>query len=245
MAKLTPEAKARLEAFKAVTVGHAHLKEVDEQLSLWVEEHTDATHVLLCGPGGVGKSKALTVVAERFAREEPDRFVVPILLLEPIPPDQGPYLRLDYYWQIIDALKEHLLVKELLGNVAHLMDAPKATRSKLGAIDWLKVRGVAEQALIRARVKAVFADEGHHLMQGDGSHSVDEQLEWLKSLSNRTNVLHVMYNQRSGPFFRPHCPLISSLDILQEPFFLICFWVKAEQWSPGSALWRENNRFVQ
>ncbi len=196
MAKLTPEAKARLEAFKAVTVGHAHLKEVDEQLSLWVEEHTDATHVLLCGPGGVGKSKALTVVAERFAREEPDRFVVPILLLEPIPPDQGPYLRLDYYWQIIDALKEHLLVKELLGNVAHLMDAPKATRSKLGAIDWLKVRGVAEQALIRARVKAVFADEGHRLMQGDGSHSVDEQLEWLKSLSNRTNVLHVL----AGPY---------------------------------------------
>jgi hypothetical protein len=119
-----------------------------------------------------------------------DRFVVPILLLEPIPPDLDPYLRLDYYWQIIDALKDHLLVKELVGNVAHLMAAPKATRSKLGTIDWLKMRGVAEQALIRARVKAAFVDEGHRLMQGDGSHSVDEQLEWLKSLSNRTNVLH-------------------------------------------------------
>jgi hypothetical protein len=69
--------------------------------------------VLLRGSGGVGESKALTVVAERFAREEAerfareeaDRFVVPILLLEPTPPDQGPYLRLDFYWQIIDALK--------------------------------------------------------------------------------------------------------------------------------------------
>ena len=122
--------------------------------------------------------------------------MVPILLLEPIPPDLGPYLRLNYYWQIIDALKDHLLVQELVGNVAHLMAAPKATRSKLGAIDWLKMRGVAEQALIRARVKAVFVDEGHRLMQGDGSHSVDEQLEWLKSLSNRTNVLHVL----AGPY---------------------------------------------
>src|SRR6266700_1127928 len=196
MAQLTPEDRARLDAFKAVTVKHAHLTRVDDQLSLWVEEHTDATHVLLCGPGGVGKSKALTVVAERFAREELDRFVVPILLLEPIPPDLGPYLRLDYYWQVINALKEHLLVKELLGNVAHLMTVPKATRSKRGAIDWLKVREVAEQALIRARVKAVFVDEGHRLMQGDGSHSVDEQLEWLKSLSNRTNVLHVL----AGPY---------------------------------------------
>ena len=196
MAKLPPEDRARLDAFKAVTVRHAHLKEVDEQLSLWVEEHTDATHVLLCGPGGVGKSKVLTVVAERFAKEEADRFVVPILLLEPTPPDQGPYLRLDFYWQIIDALKEHLLVKELLGDIAHLMDTPKATRSKLGVIDWLKVRRVVEQALSRAQVKAVFMDEGHRLMQGDGSHSVDEQLEWLKSLSNRTHVLFVL----AGPY---------------------------------------------
>jgi hypothetical protein len=94
MAQLTPEARAKLDAFKTVTVKHAHLREVDEQLSLLVEEHTDATHVLLCGPGGVGKSKVLKVVAERFTREEADRFVVPILLLEPIPPDLGPYLRL-------------------------------------------------------------------------------------------------------------------------------------------------------
>ena len=196
MAQLIPEARARLDAFKAVIVKHAHLQAVDDQLSLWVEEHTEATHVLLCGPGGVGKSKVLSVVAERFAREEADRFVVPILLLEPIPPDQGPYLRLDYYWQIIEALKEHLLVKELVGRVAHLMAAPKATRSKLGAIDWFKMRQVAEQALIRAQVRAVFADEAHRLMQGDGSHSVDEQLEWLKSLSNRTKVLHVL----AGPY---------------------------------------------
>jgi len=177
-------------------VKHTYLSEVDDQLSLWVEEHADATHVLLCGPGGVGKSKVLSVVAERFLREESDRFVVPVLLLEPIPSDLGPYLRVDYYWQIVEALKEHLLIKELLGNVAHLMAVPKATRSKLSAIDWLNMRVVAEQALIRAKVKAVFADEGHRLMQGDGSHSVDEQLEWLKSLSNRTNVLHVL----AGPY---------------------------------------------
>jgi DNA polymerase III delta prime subunit len=196
MAQLTLEDRERLDAFKAVTVKHAHLTRVDDQLSLWVEEHTDATHVLLCGPGGVGKSKALNVVAERFTREESDRFVIPVLLLEPIPPDLGSYLRLDYYWQVINALKEHLLVKELLGNVTHLLATPKATRSKFGAIDWLKAREVAEQALIRARVRAVFVDEGHRLMQGDGSHSVDEQLEWLKSLSNRTHVLHVL----AGPY---------------------------------------------
>ncbi|SRR5258708_8533428 len=58
MAQLTPEDRAQLDAFKAVIVKHAHLQEVDDQLSLWVEEHTDATHVLLCGPGGGGRVKS-------------------------------------------------------------------------------------------------------------------------------------------------------------------------------------------
>jgi AAA domain len=196
MAHLSPEAKALIKTFTAVTVKHAHLMRVNDELTLLVEEHTDATHVLLCGPGGVGKSKVLAVVAQHFRDEELDRFVVPILPLEPIPPDLGPYLRLDYYQQILTVLKDHVLVKEILGPVAHLMASPRATRNRAGATDWLKMRVTAEQALIRAQVKAVFIDEGHRLMQGDSSHSVDEQLEWLKSLTNRTNVLHVL----AGPY---------------------------------------------
>src|SRR6266487_3262965 len=53
-------------------------------------------------------------------------------------------------------------------------------------------REAAEQALIRAHVNAVLLDEGHRLMQGGGRYTTDEQLEWLKSLTNRTNVLHVL-----------------------------------------------------
>ncbi len=196
MAYLTAEARAQLDAFKAVTVKHARLREVDAEMSLIVEEHADATHALLCGPGGVGKSTVLKVVAERFTREETNRSVVPILLLEPIPSDTGPYLRLDYYRQILTALKGHILVKEILVNVAHLTAAPKATRPRLDSSDWLDMREAAEQALIRSQVKAVFADEGHRLMQGGGRYTTDEQLEWLKSLTNRTNVLHML----AGPY---------------------------------------------
>src|SRR2546430_1146131 len=57
-------------------------------------------------------------------------------------------------------------------------------------------REAAEQALIRAHVNAVLLDEGHRLMQGGGRYTTDEQLEWLKSLTNRTNVLHVL----AGPY---------------------------------------------
>ena len=97
MAYLIGEARTRLDAFKAVMVKHARLSEVDAALSLAIEEHADSTHVLLCGPGGVGKSTVLKGVTERFTREEPNRAVVPIVLLEPIPSDTGPYVRLDSY----------------------------------------------------------------------------------------------------------------------------------------------------
>jgi hypothetical protein len=181
MAYLTGDARARLDAFKAVMVKHARLSEVDTALSLAIEEHADSTHVLLCGPGGVGKSTVLKGVTERFTREEPNRAVVPIVLLEPIPSDTGPYVRLDYYRQVVAALKGHILVKELYVNVAHLMTAPKSARVRADSTEWLDMREAAEQALIRAQVNAVLLDEGHRLMQGGGRYTTDEQLEWLKS----------------------------------------------------------------
>lgn len=196
MAYLTGEARARLDALKAVTVKHARLQEADQALSLVIEEHAEATHVLLCGPGGVGKSTVLKGVTERFTREETHRDVLPLVLLEPIPSDTGPSVRLDDYRQILTALKGHILVKEIFVNVAHLMAAPKASRSRQGITDWLDMREAAEQALVRSQVKAVLIDEGHRLMQGSGRYTTDEQLEWLKSLTNRTNVLHVL----AGPY---------------------------------------------
>ena len=196
MAYLTGEARVQLDAFKAVMVKHARLSEVDAALQLLIEEHADSTHVLLCGPGGVGKSTVLKGVTERFTREEPNGAVVPIVLLEPIPSDTGPYVRLDYYRQIVNALKGHILVKELYVNVAHLVTAPKSARVRQDSTEWLDMREAAEQALIRAHVKAVLLDEGHRLMQGGGRYTTDEQLEWLKSLTNRTNVLHVL----AGPY---------------------------------------------
>src|SRR5437868_13300139 len=58
------------------------------------------------------------------------------------------------------------------------------------------MREAAEQALIRAHVKAVLLDEGHRLMQGGGRYTTDEQLEWLKSLTNRLYIIHVL----AGPY---------------------------------------------
>ena len=118
MARIPPEARAHLDAFKAVKVRHPHLDEADQLLSQAIDEHAGYTHVLLYGPSGVGKSTLTRRIAERFIAEETNRAVVPVVWVEARPADTGTYARLDYYRQVLTALREHVAVKDRLMNLA-------------------------------------------------------------------------------------------------------------------------------
>ena len=106
MARMTPEARARLEAFKAVKVKHPRLEEVDRVATQTIEEHAGATHLLLYGPSGVGKSTVTKRLTERFIAAERDRAIIPVVWVEARPSDTGVYARLDYYRQVLTV---HLL----------------------------------------------------------------------------------------------------------------------------------------
>jgi len=66
--------------------------------------------------------------------------------------------------------------------------------------DWLDLREDVEYALERLGVKAVFIDEAQLLMQVQPPLKPIDQLNWLRSMTDWTNILHVMYNQKSTPF---------------------------------------------
>lgn len=193
---LTAEARTQLDAFKAVKVEHARLLEVDRALAQAIEEHADAAHLLLYGPSGVGKSLVAQHTTERFDEGKLHWERRQAIWIEARPSDTGTYVRLDYYRQVLNTLKGHILVKEILVNIQHLMAAPKPTRMSRFATDWLDLREAVEQALVSLQIQAIAIDEGHLLMQGDGRDKPDEQLEWLKSMTNRTNVLHILV----GPY---------------------------------------------
>jgi hypothetical protein len=186
---MTPEMRAQLEAFKAVKVKHPRLAEVDQQVSQAIAEHAGYAHLLVYGPSGVGKSTMIHQITERLHADAPHRSVVPVVLVEARPSDTGTYVRLDYYRQVLTALKEHVVVKELLVNIA---TAAKPTRTKRDATDWLDLREAVEHALVHLQVQAVVIDEAQHLMQGETRHRPVDQLDWLKSMTNRTNTLHVL-----------------------------------------------------
>lgn len=195
MPLLSPEAQAQLQAFATVKVKHPRLEEADRAVTHAIAAHAGYTHLLLYGPSGVGKSTMMARITERFRAEEPNGLIVPVVLVEARTPDSGTYTRLDYYRQVLTALKEHVLVKELLVNVT-LTPATKPTRTARNVAEWLDLREAVEQALARLQVKAVVIDEAQHLMQVQPPLKPVDQLDWLKSMTNRTQVLHVLV----GPF---------------------------------------------
>jgi len=189
MPRMPHETRAQLEAFKAVKVKHPRLDEVDQQVTQAIDEHAGYTHLLLYGPSGVGKSTVIRRIAERFCAEEPNPVRVPVVLVEARPSDTGTYVRLDYYRQVLLALKAHVVVKELLVNIT---TASTPTRGARHVTEWLDLREAVEHALARLDVKAVVIDEAQHLMQVAPPLKPTDQLDWLKSMTNRTNVLHVL-----------------------------------------------------
>src|SRR5438034_8351922 len=55
----------------------------------------------------------------------------------------------------------------------------------------------------RHGVQVVMIDEAHHVLSGgNGANgaTLQEQLEWLKSLSSTAQILHIMYNPKSTLF---------------------------------------------
>src|SRR5262249_57956846 len=99
---LPPEAQARLDRFKALTIRHPHLDRVERELRQVIWEPAGFAYVLLCGPSGVGKSTLVAHLAARLnqARQgqgQTDPASVAAVLLLTRPPDGELFHRNDYY----------------------------------------------------------------------------------------------------------------------------------------------------
>jgi hypothetical protein len=115
--------------------------------------------------------------------------VVPAVVVQASPEDIGTSARLDYYRQVLDQLRSHVGVRDRVMNLALARRPEKTSRDPA---EWLDMREAVVYALELLRVKVVFVDEAQHLMYVDTPHKPTAQLDWLKALTNRTNVLHVL-----------------------------------------------------
>ncbi len=189
MSSVEPTLQARLDAFINFKVKHPRLEEMDQDLMRRISGHRRYTILAVFGATGVGKSTVMQRVAEKLRAEEPDPSVVPVVIVKASPEDVGASARLDYYRQVLKQLQGHVAVRDRVKNLPLFTNPERKSRDPA---EWLDMRAAVQYALSLLRVKVVFVDEAQHLMYVDTPHKPTAQLDWLKTFTEQTNVLHVL-----------------------------------------------------
>jgi energy-coupling factor transporter ATP-binding protein EcfA2 len=180
---------ARLAAFQQYKIKHTSLEKMDDLLMNAIDEHTSYSILALYGPSGVGKSTVMKRIAQRCREEEPDSSVVPVVIVQASPEDVGSAARLDFYRQVLHQLRGHVAIRD---RILNLPLASGRGKKSTDPAEWLEMRDAVSYALDLLKVKAVCIDEAQHLMQADAAQKPSIQLDWLKSLTNRSNLLYVL-----------------------------------------------------
>lgn len=189
MRSLHPDLQARLAALQQYKIKHASLEKMDTLLMNAIDEHTSYGILALYGPSGVGKSTVMKRIAVRCREEERDSSVVPVVVVQASPEDVGSAARLDFYRQVLNQLRAHVAVRD---RILNLPLASVRGKKSTDPAEWLELRDAISYALDLLKVKAVGIDEAQHLMQADATQKPSIQLDWLKSLTNRSNLIYIL-----------------------------------------------------
>jgi type II secretory pathway predicted ATPase ExeA len=102
----------------ANSIKHARLEEMDRVITRAINEHASYTQLTVYGPAGAGKTTIARRITERSLEQEPDRTIVPVVLVQAHSSDIGAYARWDYYGQVLAQLRNHAAVKDRLMHLA-------------------------------------------------------------------------------------------------------------------------------
>lgn len=197
--------------FRQAAITHRLLEQTDRAIMRAIQEPAGFALVLVYGPTGVGKSKMLSVIADRMNSaassegnpltswfHQPGVPQVPLLLIEARPPDGSAFDRGYYYRHVLTLLGERTYQQQVQIDIHADQAAPKRRplRGKAAQFNDLpELREAAEEAMRRHEVRVVVLDEAHHLLYTGtrgATVTLQEQLEWLKSMGSTTGALHML-----------------------------------------------------
>ncbi|MUG96989.1 AAA family ATPase [Scytonema sp. UIC 10036] len=200
-----------LTQFKEYAVLHPQLARVDAHLLRAIREPAGFAHVLVYGPSGVGKTTMIRQVAKRLNENEIvytasndlgiNRHIpqLPLLVMETRPPDGGVFNRTDYYRTALKFLGEPFYERRMLVDIEATETWEKKGRGRSSKTaqfnDSPELRHALEEAMVKRGVRAVILDEAQHLMKigtGSSAGKLLDQLDWIKSMTNVTGVLHIL-----------------------------------------------------
>ncbi|MBD2472664.1 ATP-binding protein [Nostoc sp. FACHB-145] len=208
---LSELAQSQLNQFKEYAISHPQLAQVDMLLMGAIREPAGFAHVLVYGPSGVGKTTMIRQITRRLNGTTVDQNSVlssgyrngnvspmPLLLVETRPPDGGVFNRADYYRTALRLLGEPFYERRMMVDIdaEQTWEKKGRGRSKTAQFnDSPELRQALEEAMSKRGVKAVILDEAQHLMKigsGASGGKLLDQLDWIKSMTNVTGVLHIL-----------------------------------------------------
>lgn len=123
---------------------------------------------------------------------------MPVLMIEAKFPDRNAFNRGQFYRAILKLLGERTYPQQVQIDIHAEAATPKRrrlSRSASESNDDPDLRDAADAAMQQHGVRVLFVDEAHHMLYGKeetAGSTLQEQLEWLKSLGSQTGVLYVL-----------------------------------------------------
>ncbi len=179
---LPEEAQRHLDQFKAFSLRHPILDQVETQLLHAIWEPAGFAYVIIFGPSGVGKSTMIEILVNHFNAARALSFGS-LVLTEARPPEGELFDRTDYY---------HTTFKKLGIHTQPAHEKRERGNRSLRYHEDPALRNALEETLKRQQVRAVFLDEAQHLMKASNGAKPRDQLDWIKSMTNVSGVLHVL-----------------------------------------------------
>src|ERR1700730_9360585 len=186
----------RVQQFRNFAVAHPLLVEAKDRLLEAITESAPNSLILVFGPTGVGKTTLLSKIRELISASatpnlESDPGYLPVVVIEAAPPETHTFSWRAHFKRMLHAMNEPLVdFKRRFGSADRSAQsmAPYPTDRGLTA----DYHYAVEQALRYRRSKAVLIDEAQHLFTLTSGRRIEDQLNVLKSLANRSNTVHVL-----------------------------------------------------
>lgn len=194
---LSAEASSALiQSFRNFAVAHPLLVEAKDRLWEAILESSPNSLVIVSGPTGVGKTMLLTRISQLLAAEmlselEADPGRLPVVMVEATPPESRSFSWRGHFKRLLREMNEPLVDSKRrwnpAGPVSPVLSSFPNDRGVTADYHY-----AVEQALRYRRPRAVLIDEAQHLFSPASGRKLEDQLNVVKSLANRSNTVHVL-----------------------------------------------------
>ncbi len=213
------ELSAVVDDYREIISGHPHFNAAYKKLRKSIRHAVIGNIILVYGPTGVGKSTLLKhlmreILSESIEKISANRSIMPIVRIEVDYPDGNKFSWIEFYRSALIALQEPMIDKKFKNIPARSkLDLSKNVLENKATGHVLKAAFLS--ALSERKTKILLLDEAHHIARGFEGEKLKWQLEYLKSLANKNNIIIVLIGTYDLIAFRDLSGQLSrrSLDV--------------------------------